>query len=202
MLTRKMTIFLLMWKVTVLSNDISDQITLILSLLHQVWDLFLSTFFPGGVGKWSSDQVAALPESAGRLQLLHCSQAEPLALKAIVFFTSYVIKNNLTSCDDKNSRELGLNETKAGTEVTIVEIHTFADGNSPPSKKRRTTANKHQEVLGVGIYYFTYSTWEGPVLYVEDLFVVPSARGEQRQLQQQKHLEFCNTENYSSSAVM
>lgn len=36
---------------------------------------------------------------------------------------------------------------------------------------------KNKEVLGVAIYYFTYSTWEGPVLYVEDLFVIPGARG-------------------------
>lgn len=36
---------------------------------------------------------------------------------------------------------------------------------------------KNIEALGVAIYYFTYSTWEGPVLYVEDLFVTPNARG-------------------------
>ena len=36
---------------------------------------------------------------------------------------------------------------------------------------------KYQKVVGVAIYFFTYSTWEGPVLYVEDLFVIPSVRG-------------------------
>ena len=32
---------------------------------------------------------------------------------------------------------------------------------------------KNKEVLGVAIY----SKWKGPVLYVEDLFVFPGARG-------------------------
>ncbi|XP_048582078.1 uncharacterized protein LOC125561769 [Nematostella vectensis] len=32
-------------------------------------------------------------------------------------------------------------------------------------------------LLGVAIYFFTYSTWEGPMLYLEDLFVIPLVRG-------------------------
>ena len=42
---------------------------------------------------------------------------------------------------------------------------------------RKQVAIQKQKVLGVAIYFFTYSTWEGPVLYVEDLFVIPSVRG-------------------------
>ena len=42
---------------------------------------------------------------------------------------------------------------------------------------KQLTIQKHQKVVGVAIYFFTYSTWEGPVLYVEDLFVIPAVRG-------------------------
>ncbi|KAJ7352766.1 Diamine acetyltransferase 1 [Desmophyllum pertusum] len=45
-------------------------------------------------------------------------------------------------------------------------------------RRKQMTRQNHHEVLGVSIYYFTYSTWEGPVLYVEDLFVIPNARGQ------------------------
>ncbi|XP_020903463.1 diamine acetyltransferase 1-like [Exaiptasia diaphana] len=33
-------------------------------------------------------------------------------------------------------------------------------------------------ILGIAIYFFTYSTWEGSMLYLEDLFVIPFARGQ------------------------
>lgn len=53
----------------------------------------------------------------------------------------------------------------------------YTEYNPCPIKRRRMSNTKNKEVLGVAIYYFTYSTWEGPVLYVEDLFVIPGARG-------------------------
>ena len=43
--------------------------------------------------------------------------------------------------------------------------------------RKQLGTQKQKKLLGVAIYFFTYSTWEGPVLYVEDLFVVPSVRG-------------------------
>jgi len=43
--------------------------------------------------------------------------------------------------------------------------------------RKQLAIQKNQKVLGVAIYFFTYSTWEGPVLYVEDLFVIPAVRG-------------------------
>lgn len=43
--------------------------------------------------------------------------------------------------------------------------------------QKQLAIQKNQKVLGVAIYFFTYSTWEGPVLYVEDLFVIPAVRG-------------------------
>lgn len=35
---------------------------------------------------------------------------------------------------------------------------------------------KDEQIVGYALYYYTYSTWEGRVLFVEDLFV----RGEHR----------------------
>ena len=38
-------------------------------------------------------------------------------------------------------------------------------------------AEQDGKVLGFAIYYTSYSTWKGPCMYLEDLFVVPEARG-------------------------
>ena len=57
-----------------------------------------------------------------------------------------------------------------------IDCFTFAERDACVQRKQLTT-QKHQKVVGVAIYFFTYSTWEGPVLYVEDLFVIPAVRG-------------------------
>ena len=36
---------------------------------------------------------------------------------------------------------------------------------------------RQDEILGMAIYYYAYSTWEGAMLYVEDIFVLPNVRG-------------------------
>ena len=51
----------------------------------------------------------------------------------------------------------------------------FLDGVS--TRRRGGAQPRMTEVLGASIYYFTYSTWDGPTLYVEDIFVIPNARG-------------------------
>ena len=33
------------------------------------------------------------------------------------------------------------------------------------------------KVIGFSIFYTSYSTWKGPCMYLEDLYVVPDARG-------------------------
>ena len=58
----------------------------------------------------------------------------------------------------------------------FYSLFIFAESGARAARKQ-IAVQQHHEVLGVGIYYFTYSTWEGPVLYVEDLFVIPAARG-------------------------
>ncbi|XP_031570457.1 diamine acetyltransferase 2-like [Actinia tenebrosa] len=46
------------------------------------------------------------------------------------------------------------------------------------SSHRKTSTPRVKEILGIAIYFYTYSTWEGPMLYLEDLFVIPFARGQ------------------------
>ena len=65
----------------------------------------------------------------------------------------------------------------------LVVFMFYTEYNPCPIKRRRMSNTKNKEVLGVAIYYFTYSTWEGPVLYVEDLFVIPGARGRRALIQ-------------------
>ena len=38
-------------------------------------------------------------------------------------------------------------------------------------------AEQDGQVVGFAIYYISYSTWKGPCMYLEDLYVVPEARG-------------------------
>lgn len=34
-----------------------------------------------------------------------------------------------------------------------------------------------ERIIGFAIYYIAYSTWKGPILYLEDLYVLPEYRG-------------------------
>ncbi|PHR35468.1 MAG: GNAT family N-acetyltransferase [Fluviicola sp.] len=38
-------------------------------------------------------------------------------------------------------------------------------------------AEQDGQVIGFAIYYTSYSTWKGPCMYLEDLYLVPEARG-------------------------
>lgn len=38
-------------------------------------------------------------------------------------------------------------------------------------------AEVNGEVVGFAIYYTSYSTWKGPCMYLEDLYLIPEARG-------------------------
>lgn len=58
-----------------------------------------------------------------------------------------------------------------------VTFDLLSELNDHTPTQNLEAPKKNKEALGVAIYYFTYSTWEGPVLYVEDLFVTPNARG-------------------------
>lgn len=38
-------------------------------------------------------------------------------------------------------------------------------------------AEKNDVIVGFALYYTSYSTWKGPCLYLEDLYVLPEERG-------------------------
>ncbi len=38
-------------------------------------------------------------------------------------------------------------------------------------------AEQDDQVIGFAIFYTSYSTWKGPCMYLEDLYLVPEARG-------------------------
>jgi GNAT superfamily N-acetyltransferase len=40
-------------------------------------------------------------------------------------------------------------------------------------------AEENQIVIGFAIYYTSYSTWKGPCIYLEDLYVLPEKRNQQ-----------------------
>ena len=61
-----------------------------------------------------------------------------------------------------------------------VMLYLFTEISAHALITNKMATEKHHGALGIGIYFFTYSTWEGPVLYVEDLFVTPTARGKLR----------------------
>lgn len=50
------------------------------------------------------------------------------------------------------------------------------DGFSPNPKFSCIVAEEDENLVGYVIYYPTYSTWEGPMMCMEDLYVTPSAR--------------------------
>ncbi len=38
-------------------------------------------------------------------------------------------------------------------------------------------AEKEGQIIGFALFYTSYSTWKGPCVYLEDLFVLPEERG-------------------------
>jgi len=57
-----------------------------------------------------------------------------------------------------------------------IDSFTLAEVDACVPRTQLAT-QEQKKLLGVAICFFTYSTWEGPVLYLEDLFVIPSVRG-------------------------
>ena len=38
-------------------------------------------------------------------------------------------------------------------------------------------AEQDKQIVGFAIFYTSYSTWKGPCMYLEDLYIIPEARG-------------------------
>lgn len=53
-------------------------------------------------------------------------------------------------------------------------------------------------VVGYALYFYTYSTWKGPSLYLEDLYVMPDFRG----IGEKKNLNWPTSEMWSQFFIL
>ncbi len=74
-------------------------------------------------------------------------------------------------------QELAVYE-KAGDEVAISAKELAHDGFTEQPSFRAILAEREEEVIGMALLYERYSTWKGKTLYLEDLIVTESARGQ------------------------
>lgn len=72
-------------------------------------------------------------------------------------------------------RELAAYE-KAPHEVTVTASDLLRDGFGEQPAFRVLLAKANDETVGMAFWYFTYSTWKGKELYLEDLVVKPAWR--------------------------
>jgi GNAT superfamily N-acetyltransferase len=73
-------------------------------------------------------------------------------------------------------RELAVYE-KAPNEVIVTEADMIRDGFGPKPLFHFYVATLDNEVIGIALTYIRYSTWKGPMLYLEDLVIREAHRG-------------------------
>ena len=73
-------------------------------------------------------------------------------------------------------RELAIYE-KAPNEVIVTEADMIRDGFGPKPLFHFYVATLDNEVIGIALTYIRYSTWKGPMLYLEDLVIREAHRG-------------------------
>jgi len=66
---------------------------------------------------------------------------------------------------------------KARNEVTITIEELKKDGFSENPIFEIILAENEQEVLGMAFYFYSYSTWKGKCIYLEDIIVKEEHRG-------------------------
>ena len=66
---------------------------------------------------------------------------------------------------------------KEPQEVTITPAELLRDGFGPRAFFQCLILELENQPVGFALYYHRYSTWKGKTLFLEDLFVVPEARG-------------------------
>lgn len=75
-------------------------------------------------------------------------------------------------------RELALYE-KAPEEVTVDPAHFEESGfGENPVWWAFVAENAEKQVVAFALYYIRYSTWKGQVMYLEDILVTASMRGQ------------------------
>jgi GNAT superfamily N-acetyltransferase len=66
---------------------------------------------------------------------------------------------------------------RAANEVAIGEAELLRDGFGNRPAYECLVAELDQKPVGLALYFPIYSTWKGPSIHLEDLFVLPPARG-------------------------
>jgi GNAT superfamily N-acetyltransferase len=75
-------------------------------------------------------------------------------------------------------RELAIYE-KAPDEVTVDPLHFEQSGfRSSPVWWAFVVENQEKKVVAFALYYIRYSTWKGQVMYLEDILVTETLRGQ------------------------
>lgn len=74
-------------------------------------------------------------------------------------------------------KELALFE-RAPEQVTNTVSMMEEDGFGAHPAYGMFVAEKNNQIIGISIYYYRYSTWKGRRLYLEDIIVTESERGE------------------------
>ncbi|WP_295124513.1 GNAT family N-acetyltransferase [uncultured Chitinophaga sp.] len=74
-------------------------------------------------------------------------------------------------------RELAVYE-KAPDEVTVTLEHFEESGFGPNPVWKAFVAEDGDKIVGFALYYIRYSTWKGCRMYLEDLLVTESYRGQ------------------------
>ncbi|MEM0578451.1 GNAT family N-acetyltransferase [Flavobacterium polysaccharolyticum] len=73
-------------------------------------------------------------------------------------------------------KELAIFE-KEPEAVVISEEDLIRDGFGEKPLFSVFVAEKEQEIVGIALYYYRYSTWKGKTIHLEDLVVKESMRG-------------------------
>jgi GNAT superfamily N-acetyltransferase len=66
---------------------------------------------------------------------------------------------------------------RALNKVETTEQILREDGFGPSPSFQFLTATSNQQIVGLSLFYYRYSTWKGKGLYLEDLIVTKSYRG-------------------------
>ncbi|XP_064391035.1 thialysine N-epsilon-acetyltransferase-like [Halichondria panicea] len=55
--------------------------------------------------------------------------------------------------------------------LLVAELNSVPQESTSPPDLRSSKMVKNERLVGYALYFFNYSTWEGRVLYLEDVFV-------------------------------
>lgn len=66
---------------------------------------------------------------------------------------------------------------KLPQEVKLTETKMLEDGFGPQPAFHAIVAELDGNVIGMAVYYFSYSTWKGRSIYIDDIIVTETYRG-------------------------